>query len=158
MDAEWQSLCCLLSWKKEGYWFHEVNWATDQIKVDDIRLATEAALFASLTESGIPKHLGVHEERHYRKLVPFNEAARTAIEEVREEIWDLYRGLQAYKIAPSESLKLILSQSFHDLFFKKKPISPALNHLLSKTYDKKDELLRVLERPVVSLGSPSGII
>jgi len=136
----------------------------DIIKEADIRLATEATLFASLTEHGIPKHLGVHgddagqfnafvrslcwihEERHYRKLVPFNEAARTAIEQVRGEIWNLYKGLQAYKIAPSESLKLSFSQSFDDLFLKKKTASPALNHLLSKTYAKKDELLRVLER------------
>jgi len=141
----------------------------DITKEADIRLATEATLFASLIESGISKHLGVHgddagqfnafvrslcwihEERHYRKLVPFNEAARTAIEQVRGEIWDLYKGLQAYKIAPSESLKLILSQSFDDLFLKKKTTSPALNHLLSKTYTKKDELLRVLERPETPL-------
>jgi hypothetical protein len=64
----------------------------------DIKLATEAALFASLIDSGIPRDLGVHrddagqfnvfirslcwvhEERHYRKLIPFDEIIRQAIE------------------------------------------------------------------------------
>jgi Transposase IS66 family len=153
---------------------NQKEWENFLLEIDitkeaDIRLATEATLFASLIEHGISKHLGVHgddagqfnafvrslcwihEERHYRKLVPFNEAARTAIEQVRGEIWNLYKGLQSYKIAPSESLKLSLSQSFDDLFLKKKTTSPALNHLLSKTYAKKDELLRVLERPETPL-------
>jgi hypothetical protein len=135
----------------------------------DVKLVTEAALFASLIENGIPRNLGVHgddagqfntfvrslcwvhQERHYRKLIPFDETTRQAIEQVRGEIWDLYKGLQAYKIAPSESLKLILEQNFDNLFLKKKTTSPTLNKQLAKTYEKKDELLRVLERPETPL-------
>src|SRR4030067_1841763 len=95
----------------------------------DIKLVTEAALFASLIENGVPRDLGVHgddagqfdifvrslcwihQERHYRKLIPLDEATRQAIEQAREEIWDLYRGLKDYKLASSESLKLILEQT-----------------------------------------------
>jgi hypothetical protein len=135
----------------------------------DVRLSTEAALFASLIASGIPKDLGVHgddagqfnvfvrslcwihEERHYRKLVPSNEAARKAIEEVREEIWLLYKGLQEYQLAPTADLRLKLDQQFDSLFFKKRTISPTLNQLLARTYAKKAELLRVLERPASPL-------
>ena len=135
----------------------------------DIKLVTEAALFASLIENGVPRDLGVHgddagqfdifvrslcwihQERHYRKLIPLDEATRQAIEQVREEIWDLYRGLKDYKLAPSESLKLILEQKFDDLFLKKTTISPTLNKQLATTYSKKDELLRVLERPETPL-------
>jgi len=131
----------------------------------DIKLVTEAALFASLIENGIPRDLGVHgddagqfdafvrslcwvhEERHYRKLIPFDEATREAIEQVRGEIWDLCKGLQEYKLAPSESLKMVLEQNFDNLFSKKKTISPTLNKQLAKTYEKKAELLRVLEKP-----------
>ena len=131
----------------------------------DIKLTTEAALFASLIENGIPRDLGVHgddagqfdvfvrslcwihEERHYRKLIPLDEETRQAIEEVRGELWDLYKGLKEYKIIPSESLKSILEQNFDNLFSKKKTISPTLNKQLAKTYAKKDKLLRVLERP-----------
>jgi hypothetical protein len=135
----------------------------------DIKLATEAALFASLIENGIPKNLGVHgddagqfdvfvrslcwihEERHYRKLIPFDETTRQAIEQIRGEIWDLYKGLQEYKSNPSESLKSTLEQSFDNLFLKKKTTSPTLNKQLAKTYSKKDELLRVLDRPETPL-------
>ena len=135
----------------------------------EIRLATEAALFASLIENGIPRDLGVHgddagqfnafvrslcwihEERHYRKLIPFDDATRQVIEQVRGEIWDLYRGLQEYKNTPSESLKSVLEQNFDNLFSKKKTTSPTLNKQLAKTYAKKSELLRVLERPQTPL-------
>ncbi|MEI8328984.1 MAG: transposase [Chlamydiia bacterium] len=89
----------------------------------------------------------VHEERHYRKLIALDEPTRQAIEQVRGEIWDLYRGLQEYKITPSEQLKSILEQKFDDLFLNKKTVSYTLNHQLAKTYAKKDELLRVLVRP-----------
>lgn len=105
--ADWEKFLLEINIKAEG----------------DIKLATEAALFANLIDQGIPRNLGlhgddagqfnvfvrslcwVHEERHYRKLIPFDEIARQAIEQVRGEIWDLYRWLQKYKLAPSESLK-----------------------------------------------------
>jgi hypothetical protein len=135
----------------------------------DIKLVTEAALFASLIDNGVPRDLGVHgddagqfnvfvrslcwihEERHYRKLSPFDETARQTIEQVRGEIWDLYRGLQEYKLAPFESLKSLLEQSFDNLFLRRRTTSPTLNNQLAKTYAKKDELLRVLERPETPL-------
>jgi hypothetical protein len=41
---------------------------------------------------------------------------------------------------------LVLKQDFDNLFSKKKTISPTLNKQLVKTYEKKDELLRVLEK------------
>lgn len=135
----------------------------------EIRLVTEAALFASLIENGIPRDLGVHgddagqfnvfvrslcwvhEERHYRKLIALDEQTLQAIEQVRKELWELYRGLQEFKIAPSEHLKLVLEQKFDALFLNKKTISPTLNHQLAKTYAKKEELLRVLIRPETPL-------
>jgi hypothetical protein len=153
---------------------NQVEWERFLLAINiksesDIKLITEGALFASLIETGIPRDLGVHgddagqfnvfvrslcwihEERHYRKLIPFDEATRKAIEQVRGEIWDLYKGLQEYKLAPSESLKLVLEQNFDNLFSKKKTISPTLNKQLAKTYEKKDELLRVLEKPETPL-------
>lgn len=152
-EADWEKFLLEINVKAEG----------------DIKLVTEAALFASLIDSGIARDLGVHgddagqfnvfvrslcwvhEERHYRKLIPPDEVTRQAIEQVRGEIWDLYRGLQKYKLAPSENLKLLLQQSFDNLFLKKKTSSLTLNNQLAKTYAKKDELLRVLERPETPL-------
>lgn len=135
----------------------------------DVKLATEAALFAGLIENGIPRNLGVHGddagqfdvfirslcwihlERHFRKLIAFDDETRQAIEQIRGEIWDLYKGLQEYKLTPSNSLKLILEQKFDDLFLHRKTVSPTLNSRLAKTYAKKAELLRVLERPETPL-------
>lgn len=151
-QAEWDQFLSEINIKTEG----------------DIKLMTEAALFASLIENGIPKNLGVHgddagqfnvfvrslcwihEERHYRKLIAFNEEARQAIEQIREELWKLYKGLKGYKMTPSEESKCILEQKFENLF-SKKTISPMLNRQLERTYAKKDELLRVLYRPETPL-------
>ena len=152
-QAEWEALLI------------EINIRSDV----DIRVATEGALFASLIANGIPKDLGVHgddagqfnvfvrslcwihEERHYRKLIPADDATREAIEQVRREIWDLYKGLQEYQLTRSDNLKAKLELGFDALFLKKKTISFTLNHQLAKTYAKKAELLRVLERPETPL-------
>ena len=93
----------------------------------------------------------VHEERHYRKLIPVDEETRRAIEVVRERIWDLYKGLKEYKQAPSDDRKLTLEEAFDDLFLKTITISLTLNKQLRMTYENKDKLLRVLERPETPL-------
>jgi len=134
----------------------------------DVKLVTEAALLASLIEKGIPKNLGVHgddagqfnafvrslcwihEERHYRKLIPANDEMRQAIESVRDEIWKFYRGLKEYQEMPSEEQREALENSFESLFTQT-TISSILNKRLAKTYAKKEELLRVLERPETPL-------
>lgn len=138
----------------------EINVTTE----GEVKLATEAALFASLLQRGIPKDLGVHgddagqfnvfvrslcwihEERHYRKIIPVDDTMRLAIEQVRQGIWELYKGLKEYKEAPSKAAQTLLNQKFDDLFLKNTP-SPTLNKQLARTYAKKSELLRVLERP-----------
>lgn len=164
---------CLLS-HAEDQSMNQTEWEAFLLNINiqsegDIRLATEAALFASLIASGIPRDLGVHgddagqfnvfirslcwihEERHYRKLIPSNDATSQAIEQVRGAIWGLYKGLQEYKLAPSDHLKAKLEADFDDLFLKKKTTSPTLNHQLTKTYAKKAELLMVLKRPETPL-------
>jgi hypothetical protein len=158
----------------EGRAMTQVEWDQFLIKInitkkDDVRLVTEAALFASLIENGVPKNLGVHgddagqfdifvrslcwihEERHYRKIIPVDDATRIEIEQVREKIWDLYAGLKEFKISPSERQKLALEQKFESLFSKTTTISPTLNKHLANTYAKKEELLRVLVRPETPL-------
>jgi len=157
-----------VQWEK---FLQEVNITSK----NDIKIATEAALFASLISRGIPRDLGVHgddagqfdvfirslcwihEERHYRKIIPVSEEMRKEIEMIRDEIWDLYKGLKDYKEAPSEELKNELDGKFETLFTKKTS-SPTLNNQLSKTYAKKIELLRVLERPSTPLHNNQNII
>jgi len=133
-----------------------------------IRQITEAALFASLIERGIPRNLGVHaddakqfavfllslcwihEERHYRKLQVYQPETAEAISKVRGQIWELYRGLQAYKKAPSASECLRLEHEF-DLVFQQVTSSPLLNERLALTYEKKNRLLLVLDHPSTPL-------
>lgn len=135
-----------------------------------IRLLTEAGLFASLIEHGVPKDLNIHsddaaqfeifkqslcwihEERHYRKLIPTHPELAAEIEKIRESIWQLYQDLKAYKQAPSESAQKQISDAFDAIF---KPTNPTqysvLNDRLSLTYAKKDRLLFVLECPATPL-------
>ncbi len=121
---------------------------------DQVKLATEAALYANLLEKGIPKNLGIHsddasqfnifehslcfihEERHYRKLMVSSEETQQLIERVLDEFWLLYKDLKAYKISPDENKKAALEKQFDDLFLQT-TTSHLLNERLKKTYKKK---------------------
>jgi regulator of replication initiation timing len=135
---------------------------------EQLRLASEAALFSSLLHHGIPRDLRIHaddagqfavfinslcwihEERHYRKMQVFNPETQLAIEKVRSDIWKLYKGLKAYKEAPSESEKQRLEKEF-DAVFQQTTSSDLLNERLALTYEKKDRLLVVLDCPTTPL-------
>jgi len=136
----------------------------------EMRLMTEAGLFASLIEHGVPRDLNIHsddagqfdvfkhslcwihEERHYRKLIPTHPEMAIEIEKVRDDIWQLYKCLKAYKEAPSEPERIRLGQSF-DTLFKPENSTPyqVLNDRLALTYAKRDRLLFVLEHPTTPL-------
>jgi hypothetical protein len=148
----------------------QANWkdflaSRNITKEADVRLVTEAALFASAIENGIPRDLGVHgddakqfdafvrslcwihEERHYRKIIPTSEQARGDLERVRDQIWTIYADLKTYQQVPNELAKKAIEKKFEDLFLNLETSSPTLNQRLRMTYEKKQELLRVLERP-----------
>lgn len=139
---------------------------------NEVRFVTEAALCASVIENGIPKDLGVHadnagqfdcfvrslcwihEERHYRKIIPTTEQGRADLERVKEQLWKFYRGLKDYKSAPNLTEKELLGQQF-DAIFLQTTSSATLNKRLKQTYKNKNELLRVLERPDTPLHNNS---
>ena len=143
------------------------------IKEIEVRLVTEAALFASVIENGIPRDLGVHgddagqfdafirslcwihEERHYRKIISTNEQARADLEQVRNKIWVIYGELKVYQQDPNNTAKVTIEQQFDDLFLNLETCSPTLNKRLRMTHEKKQELLRVLERPDTPLHNNS---
>jgi hypothetical protein len=136
----------------------------------EVRLMTEAGLFASLIEHGVPRDLNIHsddagqfeifkqslcwlhEERHYRKLIPVHPEMAAEIEKIREGIWLLYKDLKAFKEAPSDQERLRLAQVF-DTLFNPKVLTPyqILNDRLALTHAKKDRLLFVLEHPITPL-------
>jgi hypothetical protein len=138
----------------------------------EVRFVTEAALFASAIENGIPRDLGVHadnagqfdgfirslcwvhEERHYRKIIPTTERGRADLERVREQLWTFYRQLKDYQSAPNAVARELLSRQF-DTIFLQTTSSATLNKRLGRTYKNKDELLRVLERPDTPLHNNS---
>lgn len=135
-----------------------------------IRLLTEAGLFASLIEHGVPKDLNIHsddapqfeifkqslcwihEERHYRKLIPSHPELAAEIEKIRAGMWQLYQDLKAYKQTPNELTRCQISEAFNALFKPEKPTPYyVLNDRLRLTYAKKDRLLFVLECPTTPL-------
>jgi len=140
------------------------------LNATEMRLMIEAGLFASLIEHGVPRDLHIHsddagqfelfknslcwihEERHYRKLVPAHPEIATEIEKVRDGIWHFYKDLKAYKETPTEQERIRLSQVFDDLFKPKQP-SPyqVINNRLALTYAKRDRLLCVLDHPETPL-------
>jgi len=139
----------------------------------EVRLVTEAALFASVIENGIPRDLGVHgddagqfnafirslcwihEERHYRKIIPATEQARVDLEQVRDKIWTIYRDLKVYQENPNDAAKQAIEKQFDNLFLCMDTTSSTLNKRLRMTHGKKQELLRVLERPDTPLHNNS---
>ena len=129
-----------------------------------VRFVTEAALYASIIAHGIPRDLRIHaddapqfaiclfdlslcwlhEERHYRKLIMTTDQARAELELILNQIWILYQQLKKFAVFPQAELVEAIQKQFDDIFLQNTS-SPTLNHQLEKTYQKKAELLRVLE-------------
>lgn len=132
------------------------------------RIATEAALIGSLLEHGFRQDLvivsddagqfkvflhalcWVHAERLVHKLIPLNDQHRIDIQQVREQIWTLYRDLKKYQKTPSVEQKSELAPRF-DAIFTQKTSFETLNQTLSRINRNKQELLRVLEHPYIPL-------
>lgn len=133
-----------------------------------VRIVTEGALMGSVLRHGIHPELvivsddagqfnvllhalcWIHAERTLAKLVGFNEDQRQALEAKRTEVWEFYRALKAYKLAPSDDDRLALETRF-DVIFAATTCFTTLNHALERLQHNKAELLLVLKRPDVPL-------
>lgn len=133
-----------------------------------VRIATEGALIGGILENGFNPDLAimsddagqfnillhmlcwVHAERTIHKIVPFTDDQRTAVESIREKIWDLYYDLKIYKENPTIESKIELEKRFDELF-QEKTCFTTLNLAMTRLYKNKSELLLVLERPDVPL-------
>jgi hypothetical protein len=134
-----------------------------------VRIATEGALLGQLIELGVAPDLvilsdgalqfdilvhascWVHAERPLARLVPYNEAHRAAIEAVRQQIWDLYQDLKAYRQRPDPAQKLALAARFDLLVGQQTDYPTSIGNVLKSMREHKADLLRVLERPEVPL-------
>lgn len=133
-----------------------------------VRTATEGALLGGLIDGGVSPALvvlsdaapqfdllrhascWVHAERPLARLVPHNDAHRKVIEEVRDQIWQLYKDLKAYRQQPDASRKPILTGQFEALC-QRRTDYPNINAVLKEMQAHQVDLLRVLERPEVPL-------
>jgi hypothetical protein len=92
----------------------------------------------------------VHAERHLQKLMPGSPKQVTAVELVREAIWCFYRSLKLWKQSPSPGGERAFRQHFDKIFGLRTGYKD-LDALLARLARRKDELLRVLERPEIPL-------
>ena len=72
--------------------------------------------------------------------------ARVDLERVTDQIWAIYQDLKTYKKSPNVDARGHITKKFDEIF-QQTTCSVTLNHQLEKTHKKKEELLRVLERP-----------
>jgi len=106
--------------------------------------------------SGIARNQGLcwlHEERHYKKLIPKLKVHQLEVERVRGQIWDFYEKLLNFKKLPLQQQgqqKLVLYEEF-DSIFTQKTIYQELNNRIEKTFSKKEKLLQVLHLPYLPL-------
>jgi len=131
-------------------------------------IATEGALLGSVIDHGVSPDLvvlsdaagqfnilvhaacWVHVERPLARMIPYNEQHRLAIEQVRQQIWELYQDLKAYRQRPQPDQVPALTARFEALCNQQADY-PSINQVLKNMRQRQADLLRVLERPEVPL-------
>jgi hypothetical protein len=133
-----------------------------------VRITTEGALLGSLIAHGLPPDLmvlsdgagqfnilvhaacWVHAERPLARMIPYNEEHRLEIERVRQQLWELYQDLKAYRQQPEPAQAPVLTARFEALCMQRTGY-PSINNVLNDMREHQADLLRVLERPEVPL-------
>lgn len=92
----------------------------------------------------------VHAERKVSRLIPLTAQHQQAVEKVRDQIWDFYEQLKAYRAAPCKAESERLAAEF-DRIFQQRTGYPALNEALALLHVKRHGLLAVLEYPQLPL-------
>ena len=142
-----------------------------RVTPDPVRAASEAALMGAIEAEGLlgqavivsddagQFRLGDHAlclsprpKRLVHKLLPANDKQSNAVAVAKRMIWWFYRRLKAYKLAPSAEQARLLRAQF-DRIFNRRTGYATLERLLKRLFGRKDELLRVLERPEIPLNT-----
>jgi hypothetical protein len=149
---------------------HLAQLGIDQLKVtpDPVLIATEGALWGAIHHHRLlsgtvivsddagqfrvgPHALcWVHAERLVHKLEPATAEQRRAVEVTRELIWWFYADLKAWRRDPCPRRAAALRARF-DRIFRRRTGYVVLDRLLTRLHRRKDELLRVLQRPEIPL-------
>ena len=133
-----------------------------------VQVASEGSLLGSLIAHGVSTELGIvsdgagqfdvlvhiacwiHAERPLTRMVPYSDEHRVAIEKVRQQIWEFYQELKAYRLEPKEIQRPILEARFDELCASRTNF-PSVDAVLKGMNENRADLLRVLERPEVPL-------
>jgi hypothetical protein len=134
-----------------------------------VRIATEGALLGQLIEQGVSPNLvilsdgapqfdilvhascWVHVERPLARAVPYNETHRAAIGRVRQQIWELYQDLKAYRQRPDPAQQPALEARFDLLVGQQTDYPTSIGNVLKEMAAHKADLLRVLGQPAAPL-------
>ena len=136
----------------------------------NIRVATEAALFAGTLSKGLSRDFiilsddagqfnisllqhglcWVHAERLLKKIIPIHPQGLSDLETVITDFWELYRLLKNYRKSPSTSFRKEIEEKFNELF-QRKTACATLDLALNRLYQNKEELLLVLDYPELPL-------
>ena len=125
------------------------------------KIITEGALMGGLLAHGIPANFSIisddagqfnvfdhalcwiHAERLINRLIPLNDAHVNAVDAVREQLWQLYRDLKAYKLEPTASQVEDIKSRFQAMC-ETQTAYATLNQVLKRMGNNQHELLRVL--------------
>jgi hypothetical protein len=132
------------------------------------RIITEGALMGGLLAQGIPANFSIisddagqfnvfdhalcwiHAERIINRLIPLNDEHSKAVDDIREQLWQLYRDLKVYKLnslaVQAEDIKFRFQTMCNT---KTKYVT--LNLALKRMGNNQHELLRVLDKPYLPL-------
>jgi Transposase IS66 family len=162
---------CKRTFATEALWtahLEKLGITALNITPDPVQIATEGALWGSIKAHGlladtvivsddagqfnVGQHglCWVHAERLVHKLDTFTDQNRAAQGAVRDDIWQLYDNLKAYREAPSQHAKAARESEF-DRIFTLKTGFVTLDRLLARLHANKAELLKVLDRPEIPL-------
>lgn len=95
----------------------------------------------------------IHEDRHFKKMVPKLEVNQQILEQFRCQLWTFYKKLLNFKElnkTQQEQQQILLTQEF-DTIFTQKTNYHDLNKEIEKTLRRKEKLLRVLHLPSLPL-------
>jgi transposase IS66 family protein len=122
--------------------------AQTAVPVVRLLLCDDAPQFKGVTED--LALCWVHEGRHYKKLVPYFDHHRQALDDFLTQFWAYYDDLLAYRQAPTTAERERLGQRFAALFSTVTGYA-LLDDRIAKTLAKQESLLRVLEHPELPL-------
>lgn len=92
----------------------------------------------------------MHDWRHYAKLAPRVPHHQEVLAAFGTDYWAFYRDLLAYRVAPNPEERARLITAF-DTLIERTTGYRALDDRISKTADKRTQLLAVLEYPDLPL-------